>query len=391
MKSIKMKLSRLSESVNKENIIFIINISVLIIVVLTYISQIIVEGTGVDILWRVTESKYFINGINPYEVFIGQKPEVKEFGRPAAYAHISYLLVAPLAIINNKYVILSIYSIIDIYCLYAGLKIIRKDLGKNYSILDSIIIVITLISLVNLDHIKNLNYGIVAVYGLILTLDAAQKEKLIPMIIGIILVSLKPSILIPLVILCLMTKEIKIFIWLLIINLFTVVFVGSVVEESTLVLIKQLQELNMHFSRNGFYRWEGLFLFIKNWIDIKLVFVGIGTTLIYMLINKNIIKIDNLSKAIVIITSSLAFFYNQEHAWSMAYIILAYCIYQIKKDNFLLFPLILVLLFMCFPSNYEEIEKLGYLKYMFYHNIIRFTLLLVASGIVLRQIKKEKY
>lgn len=389
MINIKIAPKRLYGSINKENILLTLKISVLLIVVLTYIYQIKLEGAGVDILWRITESKYFLNGINPYEVFFGQKPEIKEFGWPAAYAYISYLLVAPFTIINSKFIVLIIYSIIDILCLYAGLKIIRKDLDKKYSILDSIIILTTLFSLVNLGHIKILNYGIISLYGLLLTLDAAKKNKLIPMILGILLVSLKPSILIPLVILCLITKEIKILIWVLIINLITLVFVGSVLKESPLVLINQLQEINMHFIKNGFYRWEGIFLVIKNWLNIKIIFVGICATFIFILINKKIIKFDNLSKAIVIITASLAFFYNQEHAWSMAYIILAYCIYEIKKNNILIYPLILIIIFMSFPSNYEEIEGLGFLKYMFYHNIVRFALLLIASSIVLVKIKND--
>lgn len=155
-------------------LIIILSISTCWIVFYFYYQQVIKQGVGSDILWRVAESKYFLKGINPYQ---GEKDKEIDLGTPAAaYAPTSYILNIPFALLNNNYSIVLIYSIIDIFCLYASLSLIRKKLGLRYSAVDPVIILITLVSLINLDHIRYLNYGIISLFGLVLALKSISES-----------------------------------------------------------------------------------------------------------------------------------------------------------------------------------------------------------------------
>jgi len=381
MIKVKTEVNKIKPS---HNLLIIFSIITFALVCFVYYKEIGKEGAGVDILWRVTESKYYLKGINPFDVFSGNKAVEVNLGMPAAYAFASYLINIPFAILNDNYKILIFYSIIDIFCLYTGLKLIRQKLGIKYSIADPIIIIITLFSLLNLGHIECLNYGIVSVFGLILAIYSVYEKKIALLIIGIILISLKPSLLIPFLVSCLILKKINIFALTVIINIGILIFSGWILDESIINLIKQLQETQMYFSRKGFYRWEGIFLILKNWFPVKMTILGIVASVIYIGFYKNKIENNFINELIIITTTSLAFFYNQEHAWAMVYFGMGYCVYKIKDNKILVYPLILIIIFMWIPSQYEVIEKLGFIKYMHYHNLIRFVILIIATGLIIK-------
>lgn len=104
-------------NINNFDYLLPFNLVLFVCTVYIYLNEIINPGAGVDILWRVTEANYFLDGINPYDVFVGKREFNEEYGKPAAYAFSSYLLAAPFTLIKNKLAILAIYSFIDIYVL----------------------------------------------------------------------------------------------------------------------------------------------------------------------------------------------------------------------------------------------------------------------------------
>ena len=63
----------------------------------------------------------------------------------------------------------------------------------------------------------------------------------------------------------------------------------------------------------------------------------------------------------------------------MAYPILASAFFMLPKHKLVIFPLIFLILFMVLPSMYTYFESLGVSYYMPLHNLVRFSLLIVAS------------
>ena len=63
----------------------------------------------------------------------------------------------------------------------------------------------------------------------------------------------------------------------------------------------------------------------------------------------------------------------------MAYPILASAFFMLSRHKLVIFPLIFLVLFMVLPSMYIYFESLGFTYYMPLHNLIRFSLLIVAS------------
>ena len=52
-----------------------------------YLYKFYLHAIGADLLWRITEAKYFLARINPYDVFTGVIPVISEFGaKPAIYS-----------------------------------------------------------------------------------------------------------------------------------------------------------------------------------------------------------------------------------------------------------------------------------------------------------------
>lgn len=198
------------------------------------------------------------------------------------------------------------------------------------------------------------------------------------------MISLKPSLLIPFVIACIILGYLKAIILVGIINLGMLIVSSYRLEEPAYDLVRQLQETQTYFSNSGFYRWEGIFLILKNSVPLKITLLGVVGAFIYIKLLKNKIKNNFINQLIIITTASLTFFYNQEHAWAMMYVAVGYCIYRLKQNRHLLFPLILIIVFMWMPSLYIDIEKMGFIKYMEYHNLIRFSILMLASGLIVK-------
>jgi hypothetical protein len=369
---------------NRKNLLFLFSGLIFLIVAYFYYVSAYRKGAGVDILWRVKETKYFLMGINPFDVLVGNVPINPDIGLPAAYAYVSYIAAIPFSFLSEKISILLLYSKIDILCLYAGIFLYRKIMGNKYSILDPLIILITLSSLVILEHINCLNYGVVSIFGLISTAYGITCKSLRYVLIGIFLVSLKPSLLLPLAIALCLSKNFKALCILIFINVLAISIVSLSVDTPIFTLSKQLQQTQYYFSDKGFYRWEGFFLFARDIIGRQITIVGIFCTTILCFFYRKKINNDPIILITLVIISSLCFFYNQEHAWAMAYPLIAYCFYNITNNKQVMFPLVFLILFMCVPSMYIYFESLGFDRYMALHNIIRFGSLFIAGLWIVR-------
>lgn len=352
-----------------------------ITILYAYWSEIVLEGAGVDILWRITESKYFLDGINPFDVFIGKKEVNIDYGKPAAYSFFSYFFAIPFIFIKNKVVVLAVYSIIDIFSFYASIRIIKYFFKSDSIVVEALTIIIALISMIQLGHIVCLNYGIISTFGLLLTLYGIERRKKFDILIGIFLLSLKPSLVIPLAIYFLISKRYKLLFSLILINFISILIVSIQVDTPPFELAQQLKQTQNYFANNGFYRWEGILLIFKNYIGDKITVVGMILTAIFIFIYKEKIKSNPINIFISVLTLSVSLYYNQEHSWSMAFPILGYCLYLlVEKDRYImLFPLLLVVSFMVLPSGYIRYESAGFPNYMDYHNLVRFILLIFSS------------
>lgn len=330
-------------------------------------------------LQRITETRYFAVGVNPFDVMMGNTPINPAFGIPAAYAYISYFFVVPLTFISDQTNVIFTYAIFDIFCLFAGLFLFRKLMGLSYSIIDPFILLIVLISILRLNHIIYLNYGIVSTFGLILTIWGIRSKSVFLTILGAGLTSLKPSLLLPLAIALFISKNFSAFGFIVLINLLTILAVSVWVDKPAWLLIEQLQQTQYYFSNQGFYRWEGIFLFARELIGKRTTIVGLCATIVLLFYYRKKIMTDPIILILLVITSSLCFFYNQEHAWTMAYPILAYCFFILGRNKYVLLPLIILMMFMWLPSSYTYFEAQGLNYYMPIHNLARFSLLLLAT------------
>jgi hypothetical protein len=364
---------------NDKKILSLFSLAIFFLVIYFYHISIYQKVAGVDLLQRIVETKYFLMGVNPFDVMTGNTPVNPAFGTPAAYAYASYIFAIPLSLISDKTAIVFIFAAFDIFCLYAGLFLYRRVNGLNYSIIDPIILSVVLISIVRLDHIVYLNYGIISTFGLILTIYGTGHKNLIFVITGLVLASLKPSLLLPLALALCFSKDIKLLFIIVIINLVALIVVSVSVQTPALILLEQLQQTQYYFSDRGFYRWEGLFLFARDVIGKRTTIVGLCATIMLLFYYRKKIANDPIALIILVLTGSLCFFYNQEHAWTMAYPILATGFFMLPKHKSVIFPLILLILFMVLPSTYIYFESLGFSHYMPLHNLVRFGLLLAAS------------
>jgi hypothetical protein len=71
-----------------------------------YLYKYQLQEMGADFFLRITEAKYFLAGINPYDVFMDFKPVVDAYGpKPAAYSFFSYFLQTSSLLITHNIVL----------------------------------------------------------------------------------------------------------------------------------------------------------------------------------------------------------------------------------------------------------------------------------------------
>lgn len=346
-------------------------------------------GSGVDILWRVTEARYFLLGINPYEVFTENISVIDSWGKPATYSFISYIFAAALSFLTNKHTILIFYSCIDVFCLFGGVYLINKILNKNLPTISLFTIGITCISLIKLGHLIYLNYGLISIFGLLLVFFAIPRKLNYLIVLGAFLVGLKPSIAILMCIYLIVGKYWRVLFLTTSVYLAIGLLSAHQLDTPLYVLIMQLQKTQEYFSNLGFYRFEGLLLFARPFIGHKMTFVGLMISVAIFMVYRRRIR-EPMVGVIIIIVLSLSFLFNQEHAWVMAYPIVFFAINAVTQNKLATIPLIILIAFLIVPSNYVAIEAAGYVNYMSYHNIIRFGLLIIAAYWLISYTKKSR-
>jgi hypothetical protein len=365
---------------------------IFVVLVIYYIKAINGNINSADITARLGEAQYWIKGINPYDVYFGNTPLLLENTSSAGmYSYISYYFCAILIAGFGHQGAVYIFLLIDIICLFFGIVLYNKLLLKTgWQNSDLLVLVITFVGIIQLDHALWLNYGFVSIFGLLLSYYGLQQKSYILVVLGSLLTGLKPSLLIPYVIYLILSKEIKAIILIILAYLVLGQFAAAHINISLLDLFSQLSATQIDWSKKGFFRFEGFFLFLRDIFPNRLTVIGIiATTAILYLSKKKLVEKEH--SILLVISCSLSFFYNQIHAWLLVYPILMLSIRNFDKQTRNWFPIVFLLLFMWVPPGYTYFESTGFSRYMDYHNLVRFFLLIAATYSIINSDIKRKY
>ncbi len=270
----------------------------------------IIGGAGGDLELRLSEAKYFLNGINPYDVYIGKVDPIASYGRPNSYSFFSYYFASVLTCIDSVFWQKVVYGVLDIILLVAGIALTTRIVGKERSLSGPFIIAILLSSVFFWQHVTTLNYNLVAAFGIILTFYGISRSATFLMLIGIIIVGVKPSLAIPTLLYLFISKRWRLFIYAVL--AYGVALIGACIwiDTNPIDLVVQLKDTQTRFS-NG--HTDGFFFFLKPFLHehIKIVEISISVFAL-VLFRKHIL--DPLSGLIIVITLGISLFYNQVHA-----------------------------------------------------------------------------
>lgn len=340
------------------------------------------NGAGGDLMLRISESKYFINNINPYDVYNGTHPIIPEFGSPNAYSFVSYYLMIPFTLIQpNLFITKIIYSLLDISLLVIGIKLTDQLFDTKKYLLAPIIVFMFLISVFYWQQVSTLNYNIVSAFGILLIFYSISSGSTLRAVFGLILIGVKPSFAIPIIIYLIITTRWKIlaiggFIYFLMLS-----FAAYWINTNIFEIIMQLKSTQSSFS-NG--HTDGFFFFIKAflWPNISLFLTGLLISTITLHWFKNKIM-DPISGLIITTTLGISLFYNQVHAWIIIYPILIYAISEMYENKSKFKPVIFLSLFLIVPRLAGIFNEQHIDTYVAFHNVIRFGLLFVSAALLI--------
>ena len=361
-------------------------IATLCLPIFIYLYKYNLHQTGADFLVRVAEAKYFLAGINPYDVFMGIKPIISVYGpEPAVYSFFSYIFAAAITKLSNiSQIQLLIYVFLDFLSLVMGILLLNKIIGidrkqQNSSLQQTFKLILVLIcSTFFWQHVYFLNYTLVSVFGLILAIYGISKKNHLVSLIGMALIGLRPSLAIPVFIYLLFGRHWKI-LFLSVVGYFVTLLLASwKLKADPLELLKQLSEIQRHFSQNlGYYHAEGAFSILQPLFGSYLTILSILT--VCFIFNRYRTQLSNPLAAIILISAcSISFFYTQVHAWISIYPILLIALFDAaKRKN--LDPVVLILSgWLIVPRLSGFVPEEYRYDYVVIHNVCRFSALWYA-------------
>jgi hypothetical protein len=355
--------------------------------------------TGVDLAWRLTEARYFISGINPFDVFVDRSPMIQTFGqKPAAYSFFSYYFAAILNLVTDSFFIKTvIFGVFDIFAVIFGIQIAEKLIDSKHHYSMPLVIAVLLVSPFFWQQLWNLNYTFISIFGLTLLFLGINDRNNFFSLLGLILIGLKPSLAIPTFIYLFVTKRWNVL--FLTIPVYLVLLLGAAywINTNPISIITQLQETQRIFATQfGYHHSEGFFLFLRPLLLQQMtLFSVLVTGLVLMLSRKHIY--DPLSGMILTVSLSTALFYNQVHAWPGVYLLLVYAVSLGLTKNVLSFrgqvtqwlPCLLLIIFIDMPRLASAFDEQYLEDYLSIHNIIRFGLLFLATFLLIQARKNE--
>lgn len=363
------------------------------------------HAIGADFLLRVTEARYFLVGINPYDVFMGREPVISAFGpTPAAYSFFSYFFAGLFVkITSNQQTQLFIFICLDFASLVAGVLLVNKMMrsfftGPLKSVQQPsktwVLVLVLVCSTYFWQHVYFLNYTLLSVFGLLLvTLGLHKKLTLLPLL-GMALIGLRPSLAIPVFVYLVVGKHFKL-LALAGLEYLCVLLLASVeLQTNPIDLIKQLSEVQRYFSDNlSYYHAEGILLILKTQLGSFLTIASILIVGLVMLMYRKHLA-NPLVSLVLIITCSVSLFYTQVHAWVSVYPILLIALAGVStpadtsKKIFVVSKLLLLVLigFLILPRLSGYVTDEYRYHYLVAQNLVRFGALWFCAVHLVNQI-----
>lgn len=357
---------------------------------------------GADFLLRITEAKYFLAGINPYDVFMGIEPIISVYGpTPAVYSFFSYFFAGLFTkIANNEQVQLFLFICLDFAALVAGVLLVNNMMmsflakapalalpsQKNWAL-----VLVLICSTYFWQHVYFLNYTLLSVFGLLLVIWGLHKNLTLLPLFGMALIGLRPSLAIPVFVYLAVSRHWKLFALAGLEYLCVLLLAATKLHADPIDLIKQLSEVQRYFSDNlSYYHAEGILLILKASVGSYLTIISTAIVGIIMFAYRRHLANPLISLSLII-TSSVSLFYTQVHAWVSIYPILLIAFsgfatgnHASKKYSKVLIFVLISFLIVPRLSGYVS-EDLRY-HYLVFHNLLRFGALWCCVIYLIRQL-----
>jgi hypothetical protein len=353
--------------------------------IFAYTLKIYHNEAGSDLLWRLTEAKYFIQGVNPYDEFIKHTHTAKDFGTvPAAYSFVSYYFAGALSLISGDASnAIIIFSFLDILAIFLTVSILTKTLSIPLS-RTLIIFPTLLVSVFFWQHLSFLNYTIFATFGLVLAIHGVTTKRNFLVIMGMILVGLKPSFAIPMLILLVISRQWRSLIFIAVPYSLLLCIASWHTHTGPIELLSQLVQTQKIFAEQFlFYRSEGMLLFLRPLVGSRLIVLGLILTLAILFYYRRYLH-DPAVALTLTLACGLSFFYNQVHAWIAVFPLLILALHAAIDSLKSKLPLFCLVLFVGLPRLSGLFEDKFIDTYLYIHNVARFGILWYASIILIR-------
>jgi len=285
------------------------------LITIYYMVMTVIPLRGGDMFLRLAEAQYFILGINPYDVYQGLVLPVAGVGDPNVYSFVSYLLMVPLTAFEPGRISIVIFSLFDLLA-FASVSFVLKKYGLFSPIAFSATLTLLLASVFFWQHVIFLNYNVIVAGSLFVGLWAAREKRMPIFLIAGFLVGLKPTIFI------------SFFILLLVRGHWRHAIAISVLQSMALTAVC------IHLGLSPLDYAIQLVETVSNWTSVEnygllsfAIYSGIEpSTSLSILISTVIILAaavrfpgDAISDYALCIFVSLAFYYNNVHAWMMIF------------------------------------------------------------------------
>ena len=340
-----------------------------------YFYRIIFFNAGGDLMLRVSEARYFMEGINPFYVYIAEVEKIDRLGQPNAYSFISYILMIPFTYLENNLLIKILYSIIDVLMLSASMLMISKICDKKFDLrVFSLIGIILLMSVFFWQHVWTLNYNIFVLFFVTLYFYGEKIDSKTLSILSLVLVGIKPSIAIPLLLYAIVCRKRSVFLTSSLIYIALLLISSLVMSTNPLLIPVQILETQKAFSSGG---TDGILLILKPFIANYMPVLSLVLVFTIIFIMRKKIKDNIVLACSLVITLGLSLFYNNVHAWIIAIPML--CFVLINRDfKLFIFAGIPLILFLLVPRLAGIVNDQYRDTYFALHNIARFGILYLS-------------
>lgn len=367
----------------KTKLRLLLHVAIFCLPLAIYLYKYHLNEIGADLLWRITEAKYFLVRINPYDVFTEAIPVISEYGaKPATYSFFSYFLggfLTTVAALDRTQIL--IFICIDFGALAVGIALVNK---LSFPVLaahcwlpqpnlqNRILMLVLACSTFFWQHVYFLNYTLLSILGLLLVLHNLSRRSLLTALIGMSLIGLRPSLAIPVFICLIVGRQWKILTWSTLVYSFVLLLTAWWLRTSPISLLQQLSEIQRYFSENlGYQHAEGVLLILTPYVGSYMTPLSALITFLIMMYYRA--HLSNPIVSLLLITAcSVSLFYTQVHAWVSIYPILLVAL--INRSVMRNLPLVVPILigFLVMPRLSGHVAEEYRYQYLVIQNLVRF-------------------